>query len=125
MAKKIKALMAKVFKSETNHIEADALPADVDQSGAIEQKIKTVMAQIFKVDINDINEDTSPDNVHQWTSLEHVDFVLNLQQEFDLEFTDSQIVEDLLSYQTVVKTIKTALQEKNSQRADQEILKKL
>ena len=125
MTKKIKALMARVFKPETNHFDADALRADVDQSGSIEQKIKTVMAQVFKVDINDINEDTSPDNVHQWTSLEHVDFVLNLQQEFDLEFTDSQIVEDLLSYKTVVRTIKTALQEKNSQRADQEILNKL
>ena len=125
MAKKIKALMARVFKPETILIDTEALRADVDQSGSIEQKIKTVMAQIFKLDINDINEDTSPDNVHQWTSLEHVDFVLNLQQEFDLEFTDSQIVEDLLSYKTVVRTIKTALQEKNPQRADQEILTKL
>ena len=78
----------------------------------MEHKIKAIMAKVFKLDINDIDEDTSPENVHQWTSLEHVEFVLNLQREFDVEFTDSQIVEGLLSYKAAVETVKAALKEK-------------
>ena len=118
MAHKIKALMARVFKTDPDMVHADMRSANVEQSPDIEQGIKAVMAKVFKMDINDINDDTSPDNVHQWTSLEHVDLVLNLQQEFDIEFTDSQIVEALLSYKTVVETIKSALEEKNRQSAD-------
>ncbi|UCD81479.1 MAG: acyl carrier protein [Desulfobacterales bacterium] len=118
MARKIKALMSRVFKTETDAVHED-LPSDGgDPSQDIEHKIKAVMAKVFKIDINDINDDTSPDNVHQWTSLEHVDFVLNLQQEFEIEFTDSQIVEALLSYKTVVETVEAALEEKRARRAN-------
>jgi acyl carrier protein len=118
MARKIKALMARVFKTEADIVHQDLRRANVDQSPDIEQRIKAVMAKVFKMDINDINDDASPDNIHQWTSLEHVDLVLNLQQEFDIEFTDSQIVEALLSYKSVVETITATLEEKNSQRVD-------
>ena len=110
MPPKLKAIMSKVFKSDNNEDEASV---NVDQLTSVEQKIKAIMVSVLKIDINEINEDTSSDNVAQWTSLEHVDFVLNLQKEFDLEFTDSQIVEELLSYKTVVQTVDAALQEKN------------
>jgi acyl carrier protein len=83
---------------------------DGDQLSPVEQKIKSIMAETFKVEPNAINEDTSPDNLTQWTSLKHVDLVLNLQQAFEIEFTDSQIVEELLTYQTIVKTVEAALQ---------------
>ena len=105
--------MAKILKPATNAVNAANSGADVEPSTSIETRIKTIMAKVFKMDLKDINEDTSPDTVHRWTSLEHVDFVLNLQREFGIEFTDSQIVEDLLSYKTVVKTIKAVLAEKN------------
>jgi len=65
------------------------------------------------MDINDINEETSADNIEQWTSLEHVDFLVNLQKEFDIEFTDSQIVE-MLSYKTVVQNVTAAIKGENS-----------
>jgi acyl carrier protein len=75
----------------------------------VEQKIRSIMAETFQVDPDAINEDTSPDNLDRWTSLRHVDLVLNLQQAFDIEFTDSQIVEELLAYKTIVQTVKAAL----------------
>jgi acyl carrier protein len=110
MALKIKSILSKVIK--TDHSEDEA-PVIVDQSTSVEQKIKAIMVSVFKIDISEINEETSSDNVPQWTSLEHVDFVLNLQKQFDIEFTDSQIVEELLSYKTAVQTVEAALQEKN------------
>ena len=111
MALKIKSILSKVIK--TDHREDEA-PGIVDQSTSVEQKIKAIMVSVFKMDIREINEETSSDNVPQWTSLEHVDFVLNLQKEFDIEFTDSQIVEELLSYRTVVQTVTAAVKGKNN-----------
>ena len=111
MALKIKSILSKVLKSDDAEDEA---PGIVDQSTSLEQKIKAIMVSVFKMDIREINEETSSDNVPQWTSLEHVDFVLNLQKEFDIEFTDSQIVEELLSYRTVVQTVTAAVKGKNN-----------
>ena len=85
-------------------------PADAgDRLSPVAQKVKSIMAETFKVEPNAINADTSPDNLDQWTSLKHVDLVLNLQQAFDIEFTDSQIVEELLTYKTIVQTVEAAL----------------
>jgi acyl carrier protein len=79
----------------------------------VKKRIKAIMAKVFKIGINDISEETSADNMDQWTSLEHVDFLVNLQKEFDIEFTDSQIVE-MLSYKTVVQNVRAAITEKNN-----------
>jgi len=84
----------------------------------MEEKIKAIMAYVFKIDVNDIAEDTSYDNVDRWTSIEHVEFVLNLEREFEIEFTDSQIVEELLSFRTIVQTVEAAIKAKSNQRAE-------
>lgn len=109
MIRKIKALLNDAKNAE---VHEDEVIDDVDLTTAVDQKIKAIMAKIFKIDVNDINENTSADTIDQWTSLEHVDFILNLQKEFDIEFTDSQIVEELLSYKTVVQTIRAAIKHK-------------
>jgi len=111
MALKIKSILAKVIK--TDHRE-DEMRAIVDQATAVEHKIKAIMASVFKIDMSEINDETSSDNLPQWTSLAHVDFVLTLQKEFGLAFTDSQIVEELLSFRTIVQTVTAALNDQNN-----------
>jgi acyl carrier protein len=106
MTWKIKEKIHSAFKRREN----ECGPAeDGDQLPLVEQKIKSIMAETFKVELNAINEDASPDNLDRWTSLKHVDLVLNLQQAFDIEFTDSQIVEELLTYKTIVQTVEAEL----------------
>jgi len=97
--------------SERRDDKVDSVEND-DQMPVVEQKIRSIMAETFQVDFNAINEDASPDNLDRWTSLKHVDLVLNLQQAFDIEFTDSQIVEELLAYKTIVQTVAAALKER-------------
>jgi acyl carrier protein len=109
MTWKFKEKISKAFK--TPH-HKPGFSHDGDQLISVEQKIKAIMAKTFKVDINLVTEDTSSENLDRWTSLAHVDLVLNLQQAFDLEFTDSQIVEALLSYKTIVQTVEAALKER-------------
>ncbi len=105
MLRKIQTILSKVIKAE---IREDEAVKNDDELSLMEKKIKAIMANVFKIEINEINEETSAANVDNWTSLEHVDFLVNLQKEFDIEFTDSQIVE-MLSYKTVVQNVTAAI----------------
>ena len=105
MFRKIQAAIAKAKTSQPSQEDA-AFAAD--DSTSVERRIKKIMAKVFKIDINEINEETSADKIDQWTSLEHVELLVQLQKEFDVELTDLQIVE-MLSYNAVVENIKTAL----------------
>lgn len=71
-----------------------------------EQKLKEVLSRVFNININTISEDASPDTIENWDSLRHMSLVLALEEEFDVEFTDDQVVE-ILSY----KLIKIVLKE--------------
>jgi acyl carrier protein len=105
MFRKIQTVISKAGKAPRRKAEAEV---NADDSASLEMSIKAIMAKVFKIDINEINEETSADTIDQWTSLEHVDFLVKLQQEFDIELTDSQIVE-MLSYKAVVQNIEAAL----------------
>jgi acyl carrier protein len=110
MLHKIQTVISKAKKAETREDEASD---NIDGSASREMRIKALMASVFKIDINEINEETSADTIDHWTSLEHVDFLVKLQQEFEIEFTDSQIVE-MLSYKSVVQNVKAALADKRT-----------
>ena len=107
---KIRAVISKAEKATARKAEPSDAP---DDSASLEMRVKAIMAAVFKIDTNEINEETSSDNIDQWTSLEHVDFLVKLQQEFEIELTDSQIVE-MLSYPAVVEHVKAAMAAKNN-----------
>jgi acyl carrier protein len=110
MIRKIQAIISKLAKAESRE---DGAAVDTDELSAVEQKVKAIMANVFKIDINEINAATSADNIDRWASLEHVDLLVNLQKEFDIEFTDSQIVE-MLSYKTVLQNVTAAITGENN-----------
>lgn len=105
MIRKIQSIFSTALKLE---VRAGETVTEVDQSSSVEHRIKAIMAEVFKISINHIDEATTADNLDQWTSIEHVDFLVKLQKEFEIEFTDSQIVE-MLSYKTVVANVTAAL----------------
>ncbi len=105
MIRKIQSIFS---NSATAESPQDKPVTGADHDAAVEQKVKAIMARVFKIDINAINEGTSADDIERWTSIEHVDFLVNLQKEFEIELTDSQIVE-MLSYPTVVENVTSAL----------------
>jgi len=72
----------------------------------MEDRIKNVMAAVFEVPVHEITDESSPDNVKSWDSLKHMNLVLALEDEFDIEFTEEQTVE-ILNY----KLIKVVLKE--------------
>ena len=113
MIRKIQTMLSKVTKAKIREDEAVIAVIDVGELSSVEQKIKAIMANVFKIDIHDIDAETSSDNVDQWTSLAHVDLLLELQKEFDIELTDSQLVE-MLDYTSVVQNVSAALKGKKN-----------
>jgi len=71
-----------------------------------EQKLKQVLSRVFSVSLDMITDNASPDTIENWDSVRHMNLVLALEEEFDFEFTDDQVVE-ILSY----KLIKIVLKE--------------
>ena len=59
----------------------------------LDNHIKNVMSAVFEIPIGEITEDTSPDNVGSWDSLKHMNLVVALEEEYDIEFIEEEIVE--------------------------------
>lgn len=59
----------------------------------MDNHIKNVMSAVFEIPIDEIDDDSSPDNVGSWDSLKHMNLVVALEEEFDIEFIDDEIVE--------------------------------
>lgn len=61
----------------------------------IQTKLIEIMAPIFELEESQITENASPENIEKWDSLAHMNLVIALEQEFDIQFTEEQIVESL------------------------------
>ena len=75
----------------------------------MQAKVKKIMAHIFEVPLEEITVDASPDSVEHWDSIRHMNLVLALEEEFDVEFTDEQIV-TMLNFQLILLNLKEVLQ---------------
>ena len=70
-----------------------------------EEKLKQVLSRIFNVSLDMITGDASPDTIENWDSVRHMNLVLALEEEFDFEFTDDQVVE-IISYALIKIVLK-------------------
>jgi acyl carrier protein len=63
----------------------------------MENKLKDICATIFEIDASIINNDSSPDNIESWDSMNHMNLILAIEEEFQLKILDDDAVE-LLSF---------------------------
>ena len=70
----------------------------------MEQKIKKVMGSVFGVAISEISDLTSPDTIGTWDSLQHINFVLALEEELGVSFSDEEVGE-LVSFPRIVEIV--------------------
>ena len=61
----------------------------------IEDKLKEIMALVFDVPKEDINEGTGPDDLDNWDSIGTINLITALEDEFDIEFEEEDILEML------------------------------
>jgi acyl carrier protein len=69
----------------------------------LSERIKKVMSAVFEIPVEQIKDDSSPDIIDSWDSLKHMNMVVALEEEFEVEFTDDEIVE-MMNY-LLIKTI--------------------
>ena len=59
----------------------------------IEDRIKNIMSAVFEMSVDEIDENSSSDSIHSWDSINHMKLVVALEEEFNIEFKDAEIIE--------------------------------
>ena len=59
----------------------------------MKKKLYEVVSKVMQVPIEEINEESSPETIENWDSLKHMNFILALEEAFDIQLTDVEIVE--------------------------------
>jgi acyl carrier protein len=74
----------------------------------MENKIKNVMISVFEIDSSEINHESSPDSIDKWDSLRHMNLVVALEEEFNIEFEVEEISE-LMNFKLICEVISKKL----------------
>ena len=60
----------------------------------IQSRIESVMRSVFGMENDDeISPGSSPQTISNWDSLRHIQLVVSLEEEFQLEFSDGEIAQ--------------------------------
>jgi acyl carrier protein len=78
----------------------------------MEEKIKQIMSDIFFINTSDITENSSQDTIENWDSIGNLNLVTALEEEFEILFTDDQIIE-MLNFKLVCEITKEAILNKS------------
>ena len=78
----------------------------------IENRIKTVIASVLNISKSEIHNKTSSDTIKSWDSLKHMNIIVGLEEEFDIEF-DADEIGNLLNYELIRIYIMEKLLKKN------------
>ena len=71
----------------------------------MEDRIKNVMAAVFDISPAEISDDASPHDIKAWDSIKHMNLVLALEEEFDIQFEDAEIP-SLVNFRIIAATVK-------------------
>lgn len=68
------------------------------------QRVLQIVSDVLDEPIGQLSGGSSPNTVDKWDSLNHMNIVLALEEEFSVEFTDDQIMK-LLSVDAIVAAL--------------------
>jgi acyl carrier protein len=74
----------------------------------MENQIKQVMSSVFGIPADNISVDASPDTIDNWDSLKHMNLIVALEEEFNIEFDDEEML-DMVNYKIIVATLQEKL----------------
>lgn len=76
------------------------------------ERVRAIAADVLQVPATQITQDSSTKNVESWDSVHHLNFVLALEQEFDLQFEPEE-----MDQMQSISHIVTVLENKLNHRA--------
>ena len=77
----------------------------------IEKRIIFIMSEVFDINKDLIKNDSSTNNLVEWDSMNHMNLIVALEEEFKCDF-DEDDIENMVSF----KIMKTTIQKKLSLR---------
>jgi acyl carrier protein len=57
----------------------------------VANRIKNTMSVVFEIPAEEINEDSSADTIENWDSLRHLNLILGLEEEFNVNIPDEEV----------------------------------
>ena len=70
----------------------------------IREKVRTLMTVVFEISIDKIKDNADPNTIEAWDSLKHMSLIVALEEEFDIIFTDDEMME-LLNFELITRIV--------------------
>tara|TARA_Y200000002_G_C22371219_1_gene533184 strand:- start:24 stop:248 length:225 start_codon:yes stop_codon:yes gene_type:complete len=70
----------------------------------MEKKIKDIMSAVFDLEIEKINEESSSKTIVKWDSLNHMNLIVALEEEFSMTFDEEEII-DMTNYRHICNLV--------------------
>ena len=80
---------------------------DENRSTVVE-RIRHIISNTIKISMEHIDANFSPGTTKNWDSSRHLDLVFALEEEFSIQFTDTEMVE-LVSVEIMAEIVQRAL----------------
>ena len=68
-------------------------------------RVKMIMADIFQVDSDNITESSDSENIENWDSVNHIQLIQAIEEEFDIMLTEDEYI-DMLSYKKILEFVR-------------------
>jgi len=78
----------------------------------IEQQVRNILFSVLGIEIREINSNTSPDTVDNWDSINHLNLMIAMEEEFDVEFSQENILK-MITFEEMCTTVEDKLVEKD------------
>jgi acyl carrier protein len=71
-------------------------------------RLKNIMSNLFDIPVDDINDNISPENCDQWDSLQHMNLIFAIEEEFCVSLTDDDVlkIKDFISIIDILEKFK-------------------
>ena len=70
----------------------------------VDNKLKKIFINVFQMQNKDISNNSSMKNIEKWDSLNHIGLISAIEEKFDLQFNDEEIVK-MINYKLIIKNI--------------------
>lgn len=71
----------------------------------IQDKVFEVFSTVMGIPKERVNENTSIEEIEEWDSVQHLNLILSLEEEFSVKFTPEEI-QEVLSLKKIIEKIK-------------------
>lgn len=77
----------------------------------MKNKIINIMSNIFECELSEITDMTSSDDIDNWDSLNHLNLITSLEEEFNLTY-DYEEIEEMLNLDLILLITKEKINER-------------